>query len=225
MSAFRLLRRVMSLTRGVFAGAVGRLEAQHPDAVYDAAIDRLAQQEERLREAIGRTAYLRSRVETAVAERSADLALVERALADAVRQPGDAPALALIQKKRELEQVIASQADRRRTLSDQIDTAKQHLGRLTEGKQRLRDERSEMLSRRTHAQVRRELRQIAEPLDPVIDEALENARGAIFQLEYVADLADARTDTDDVSIDALRRDAERAADAEALAALRRGAAV
>lgn len=226
MTSFRLMRRVASVTRGAFAGLVGRLESRNPGAVYDAAIDRLVHEQERLREAIGRTAYLRSRVESTLAERRADVTLVERALAAAVREPGDAAALALIQKRRELQHAVRGQEERQRSLAEQIDLAKQHLARLADGTRRLRDERAEMLARRTHAEVRRDVGRIVDSsaaLDSSVDEALENARAAIFQLEYVVDAPEPSPDATVVSIEALRREAERAADAHVLADLRRTA--
>src|SRR5262249_19275651 len=125
MSRHRLAHRVLTLIHGALTGRVSGLEARYPEAVYDAAIQRLTDQHAGFRQALGRADLLRSRVATRLAAQRDDLALVDRTLRAAAAQPDDAPALSLLRKHRLIAATIGPLEDKQRALVDQADRGKE----------------------------------------------------------------------------------------------------
>ena len=223
MSQHNLVMRFVSLVRGRLGTSLRHAEAHNPEAVYDDAVLQRTQHYHQLREAVARLTYLRTRLESELQQQRTDLQLVERVLEKAVRANDDARALELLRRKRTVSEHIDRGEAKLQKLAQDTEQTKTALQDIAESIQQLKNERSEMLARKVHAEARL---QVSETLrhaiipSPDTDIALEHAREAILQLEAIeTDVAP--TSTEDFSVSTLRREGHAAEDAQTLAAFKR----
>ncbi len=226
--------RLHDLIRGAGGARLAQAEAHNSDSVYAAALERQGRHYDRMQAASARLAYLAKRAE---AERDAlkdDRALLDSELA---RRGGvsefdknDALCVALLKKRRDVKDRIATLDERLERLIAQADGAKQELGKLRDSVRKLRDERAEMASRKATAEAREQtLAAVAGSAAGVVEEdvALENVRTGIAEMEHRVEIAESVCDdpiAPGVSLGGLRRQADEAAIMEELRAMREAAA-
>lgn len=226
MPQHRLFTRFVSLIRGSLGTSLRHAEAHHPEAVYDDALLQRTQHYTHLREAVARLTYLRARLESELRHQQTDLHLIEQALEKAVLANEDTRALGLIHKKRTVSEDISRGEEKLQKLTEQTAQAKGALQELADSIQQLKSERSEMLARKAHAEVRLQLSDVLRQSvggSPDADIALEHAREAILQLEHEAAVETTldHASTEDLPLSTLRREGQAAEDTQMLAALKR----
>ncbi|MEO1174570.1 MAG: PspA/IM30 family protein, partial [Myxococcota bacterium] len=177
-----------------------------------------------LKQALGRLIYLRNKTDAVLEKERDNLELVERALKDAVLADNDDRALALIDKKRRIQETVERQEADLKRFSDQAREAKQALSDLDGSITRLKNERDEMLARKAHALARRDIQATLDnAMSPhsINMQALENVRESIAMLESQAGLSsEMRTSGEDVSMESLRVEDSKRRDRETLQALK-----
>jgi phage shock protein A len=218
--------RLADLWRGFWGVRLSDVEARNAEAVYHNAINDHVGHHDRLKQAIARLVYLRNRIEADHRSRSEDLELIDTALRRAVADNNDDQAMALIRKKRSLEEEVERLATELASLTQQADKAKKGLQEVQLAIRRLKEERSEMLARKAHALARRDAQQILKRLTDTSHllgsvSALENVRESIVRLENEVDLDDETTQTPgEVSMSALRREAQDERDRQLLSEMK-----
>ncbi len=216
--------RLGRLVRGFFGLRMSRAEARNAEAVYHNAIRGQREHHDKLKQALGRLIYLRNKTEAVLDNERDNLELVERALRDAAMGDDDKRALLLIDKRRRLQEVVERLETDLERFSEQAREAKGALGELEASITRLKNERDEMLARKAHAMARRDIQSVLDrAMSPysVNMQALENVRESIAMMESQAGLSnETRSEVDDVSLEALRRDDAKRRDQEALQALK-----
>ncbi len=226
MSNKGFFARLADLWRGIWGVKLSDAEARNAEAVYHNAINDHVGHHDRLKEALARLVYLRNRIDAELRERTKDLGLVDGALTRAAQAQDDARALALLRKKRQLEQETERLGQELAGLSRQAEKAKEGLLQLQQAIRRLKEERAEMLARKAHALARRDAQQALQRLNDTSDllgavSALDNVRESILRLENEVGIEEETpTLPGEVSLRELRRTAEEEADREALADLK-----
>ena len=215
--------RIADLFRGRAGVRLRNAEVRNTEAVYHNAIERRTRQCADLKDAVSRLVYLRNRIEADLKRRTGELTLVGEGLVLAAEASEDSRALALIRKRRLLEAEIERLTMEHGRLTAQAASAKEGLAEVRKSIEHLKQERDEMIARKTHAEARLE---VAEALQQssgsfaAADEALENVRESIVRLEQEADLDLDAEASGEISMIQLRREAEERADRAALDTLK-----
>lgn len=216
--------RLSRLLRGIFGSRMSRAESRNAEAVYHNAVRGQRAHHEQLKQALGRLVYLRNKTDAVLDHERDNLELVERALREAAANNDDDRALALIDKKRRLEELITRLNGDHERFSVQAREAKAALGELDTSITRLKNERDEMLARKAHALARRDIQATLDhAMSPhsVNMQALENVRESIAILESQAGLSrELQNDVAPLSLESLRREDEQRRDREALRTLK-----
>jgi len=217
--------RMADLWRGIWGSKLERAETANTGAVYHSAITRLQNKQTQLKEAVGRLIYLRNRVDSQLQRKSSDLSIVAEALRDSTAGNDDTRSLSLVRKRRVLGEEVERLHNEHQRLQAQADTAKQGLTKVAQSIGKLKQEKSEMLARKVHAEARLEVAHAMRESNVDLGQtfsALENVRESIERLEQAADL-DGEMGTGDeteLSLGQLRKLAQEREDREELERLK-----
>ena len=197
---------------------VGRMEQGNPEAVYAAAIDERIQKHAELKKAVSGIVYLQNKVSDELAAKEKELREIVAALPIAVQSGNDDDALALIQRKNELESALTGLREDLTKVTAQAEESRKAIEAFRTDIEKLKRERDETLARKATAEARIKLQESLDGLSTDADlRALENVREHVGKLEAQADVgADLQSGTLDTRLQNVR---ERAADATARAQL------
>jgi phage shock protein A len=223
-----LFARFLDLWRGIFGVRLADAEARNAEAVYLRALETRQAQLDKLAHAVGRLVFLRNRLLDQMQTKVRDRDLIDRSLQNAVHtslEGDEAPALALIRKRREIEAELTRLQEEHARVAEQCETAKDSLVEAKAALVTLRQERDAMLARKAHALARIDVAEaIADARGDFTTShrALDHVREAISALEVRAELGQEieRIDGHEVSLDELRREADADSDRRELARLK-----
>lgn len=182
--------RLGNLIRGFLGVFVGGLEAKHPEAVYDAAIQSRQEQYQKLMKAVSGIVYLRNKLQKDLDEKTGKLQELQAQIPEAVKQGEEQVALQLIEQKNGLSSEIEHlKADLAKTATD-AEQHKQDLMAFQSEIQKLKDERDRMIARsesaKAHLAVQEQLNGLSVDADL---RALDHVRESIQKMEAQADVA------------------------------------
>jgi phage shock protein A len=177
------LARLRSLLRGSFSLWMRDREIASPEAVYEQAIAERVRQYRDLKDAVAGILFLRTKLETEVVERRAEIARLHDDVRRAVRQGDDSSSLTLIAHKQSLFEDLERAEKELAEVRVQAGEAKGNLVRYREEIRSLVREKGRMLATLANAQARRRLQVAIEGLsvDAEMD-ALEGVREQISRL-------------------------------------------
>jgi phage shock protein A len=182
--------RLRSLLRGNFSLWVKDKELENPEAVYEQAIAERVRQYRELKSAVAGILYMRTKLESEVTERRAEIARLHDDVRRAVRCGQDDTSLALIERKQALfEELERSESDLQ-SVRNESEEAKNNLVRYREEIRSLVREKGRMLATLANTKARRRLQVAIEGLsiDAEMD-ALESVREQVSRM-VVADQID-----------------------------------
>jgi phage shock protein A len=197
---------------------VDRMERGNPEAVYAAAIDERIQKHAELKKAVSGIVYLRNKVSDELAAKEKELREIVAALPMAVQGGNDDDALALLQRKNELEPELANLREDLAKVTAQAEDSRKAIEAFRADIEKLKRERDETLARKATAEARIKLQESLDGLSTDADlRALENVREHVGKLEAQADVgAELKSGSLDARLKTVR---ERASDATARAQL------
>ncbi len=214
----RTWARLTSLFQGSATARVDRMERNNPEAVYAAAIDERIQKHAELKKAVSGIVYLRNKVSDELAAKEKELREIVAALPMAVQAGNDDDALALLQRKNELEPELANLREDLAKVTAQAEDSRKAIEAFRADIEKLKRERDETLARKATAEARIKLQESLDGLSTDADlRALENVREHVGKLEAQADVgAELKSGSLDARLKTVR---ERASDATARAQL------
>ncbi len=214
----RTWARLTSLFQGSATARVDRMERNNPEAVYAAAIDERIQKHAELKKAVSGIVYLRNKVSDELAAKEKELREIVAALPMAVQGGNDDDALALLQRKNELEPELANLREDLAKVTAQAEDSRKAIEAFRADIEKLKRERDETLARKATAEARIKLQESLDGLSTDADlRALENVREHVGKLEAQADVgAELKSGSLDARLKTVR---ERASDATARAQL------
>jgi len=211
-----IFARIKNLWSGFLNLWISDLEAENPRAVYEARIVEMIKTHGELKDAVSNLVYLEKKAEAEYTEASTELASVVKDLATALQMGNDDASLALIRKKKELEERVAQKDAELERLKAQVE---QRIGQLNDFKteiQALKTERDQALADLALADGLIETQEQIDGISLDADiQALEGVREHIQKRVAAAELGDRMAET---SIDrelAAIRAASADADAQA----------
>jgi len=184
-----MFARLRSLIRGVFSLWVKDKESESPEAVYEQAISERVRQYRDLKGAVAGILYLRTKLESEIGERRAEIARLHDDARRAVRRGQDQISLTLISQKQTLFEDLERAEKELDDVRVQADEAKNNLVRFREEIRSLVREKGRMLATLANAQARRRLQVAIEGLsvDAEMD-ALEGVREHITRVTMEGDI-------------------------------------
>ncbi len=138
--------RIKNLWTGFLNLWISGAEAANPRAVYEARILGMIETHQELKNAVSNLVYLRNKSEAEFSGASTELAAVVKDLATALQMGNDDASLALIQKKKQLEALVAQREGELKQLEAQVE---QRIGQLNDFKteiQALKVERDQAIA-------------------------------------------------------------------------------
>ena len=210
--------RLGNLWRGFLSLWIEGLEAEHPEAVYEAAIEERTRQYQELKKAVSGLVYLRNKLQGELEQKTKELAEVQAQIPVAVESGEDDVALVLIEKKDALTAEIANLKAELEKAQVQAEEAKSSLISFQAEIQKLKDEKEQMLAKRANAKARIQIQEALDGLSTDADlKALEGVRESIHKLAAQADVgAEIGEQSLDRKLDKIKK---RAASASARAQL------
>ena len=178
-----LFARLKSLLRGTFTLWVRDKEIESPEAVYEQAIAERVRQYRELKNAVAGILYMRTKLESEVTERRAEIARLHDDVRRAVRRGRDEISLSLIARKQTLFEELERAENELQTVRNEAEEAKNNLVRYREEIRSLVREKGRMLATLANAQARRRLQVAIEGLsvDAEMD-ALESVREQVSRM-------------------------------------------
>ncbi len=172
--------RLRNLIRGCFSVWVRDRELESPEAVYEQAIRGRLQQYRELKNAVAGILYMRSKLDSEIAERRVEIARLHDDTRRALARSDEEACLTLISHK----QVLFEDLDRAEkelgAVRTQADEAKANLVRFREEIRSLVREKGRMLATLANAKARRRLQSAMEGLSVEAEmDALEGVREQI----------------------------------------------
>lgn len=181
--------RLKNLWRGFLGLWIEGIEAEHPEAVYEAAIQERIKQYNELKKAVSGLVYLRNKLQTDLEKKTKDLNEVQAQIPVAVQSGEDDVALVLIEKKDTLTNEIAGLKDELNKAETQADEAKSSLLSFQGEINKLKAEKDEMLAKRANATARIQIQESLDGLSTDADiKALDGVRESIHKLAAQADV-------------------------------------
>ena len=210
-----VFNRLHNLVRGMLARWIGTREQEHPEAVYEAAIQERLSRYRSLRDAAAAVLYARTKLATELQMKSSELSRLGRQLDAALEYEDDDAALALIGRRDGLRGEVERLTVELTELTSEADAAKKNLIGFQREIAQLRDEKVRMIARLANAKARLRLHETLNGLSADADiRALEAVRDHINQLVATVQLGRAASDPE------LERRLGKIRDAEAVAAAR-----
>jgi phage shock protein A len=212
-----MLRRFFNLIGGKCRRWMRTREARDPESVYEAAITGRIRRYQQLKSAAAGVIYLRSKLESELKQKTAEMREVEEQIGQAADLDEDRCALLLIQRKQTLAADCQRLGDELNELTREAEEAKKNLMGFKGEIDQLKAEKVRMLARLKNAQARVRIQHALEQLSSEDDvRALEDVRESIQRTLAEAgvnrELADSELDEKLEQI--RRRNAETKAQAE-----------
>jgi len=157
-------RRLTSLFGGKFTRWLKTRESRDPEAVYEAAIADRVKRYQQLKTAAAGVIYMRTKLESELKQKAAELTEVQEQAGQAVDINEDQCALILIRRKHELEPEVARLKDELAQLTAEAEGAKRNLIEFKSEIDRLKAEKVTMLARLRNAQARVRIQRALEDL-------------------------------------------------------------
>ncbi len=181
--------RLRNLWRGFLSLWIEGIEAEHPEAVYEAAIEERTKQYNELKKAVSGLVYLRNKLQSELEQKTKELAEVQVQIPVAVESGEDDVALILIEKKDSLTGEIAGLKTDLERAEVQADEAKSSLISFQAEINKLKSEKEEMLAKRANAKARIRIQETLDGLSTDADlKALEGVRESIQKMSAQADV-------------------------------------
>lgn len=181
--------RLGNLWKGFLGLFIQNMENEHPEAVYEAAIQAQIQKYSELKKAVSGLVYLRNKLSTELEKKTKDLQDVEVQIPVAVQQGEDEVAVLLIERKDNLTAEIASLRSELEKAEAQAEEAKSSLLTFQGEINKLKREKEEMLAKRANAEARIRIEEQLSGLSADADlKALEGVRESIHKLAAEADV-------------------------------------
>jgi phage shock protein A len=175
-----MFRRFFNLIGGKCRRWIRTREARDPESVYEAAISSRIRRYQQLKSAAAGVIYLRSKLETELKQKTAEMREVEEQIGQAADLDEDQCALLLIQRKQTLAADCQRIGDELKELTREADEAKKNLMGFKGEIDQLKTEKIRMLARLKNAQARVRIQQTLEQLSSEDDvRALEDVRESI----------------------------------------------
>lgn len=190
MSGVGFFARLNNLWKGFLSLWIEGVEAEHPEAVYEAAIEERITKYNELKKAVSGIVYLRNKLEADLKRKSKELTEVDAQLTTAVDANEDEVAVLLLEKQGNLTTEIETlKADLHKAM-EQAEEAKTSLVQFQGEIEKLKREKDEMLAKRATAEARLKISNTLEGLSTEADiKALEGVRESIHKLEAEADVS------------------------------------
>ncbi|MEL6347441.1 MAG: PspA/IM30 family protein [Myxococcota bacterium] len=186
MGFFDRLRQVF---KGKAENSMARMESRNPAAVYEAAILEREKQYHQLKGAASELAVLRKKTEDELESKNRELSNIEAQIPIAVQEGEDEAALLLLEQKENLAARIAILEPELETLRSQVEETTAGLRRFQAEIQKLKREKSEMVSRKSNAEAQLQIQDTLSGLSTDADvKGLANVREHIDRLAVDADL-------------------------------------
>ncbi len=181
--------RLRSLVTGLFRRWVRDREHQSPEVVYEQAIGERVRQYRELKSAVAGILYLRTKLESEIGDRRAEIARLHDDARRAVRRHQDDISLTLIAQKQQLFEELERAEEELAAVREQAEEAKGNLVRFREEIRSLVREKGRMLATLANAKARRRLQVAIEGLstDAELD-ALEGVREYVTRLTMEGDI-------------------------------------
>lgn len=157
-------RRLTSLFGGKFTRWLKTRESRDPEAVYEAAIADRVKRYQQLKTAAAGVIYMRTKLESELKQKVAELTEVQEQAGQAVDINEDQCALILIRRKHELEPEVARLKDELAQLTAEAEGAKRNLIAFKSEIDKLKAEKVTMLARLRNAQARVRIQRTLEDL-------------------------------------------------------------
>lgn len=181
--------RLGNLWRGFLSLWIEGVEAEHPEAVYEAAIEARVKQYGDLKKAVSGMVYLRNKLSAELEKKTHDLNEVNAQIPVAVQSGEDDVALVLLEKKETLTNEIAGLKGELERAQAQAEEAKSSLLSFQGEINKLKAEKDQMLAKRANAEARIKIQESLEGLSMDADiKALDGVRESIHKLSAEADV-------------------------------------
>jgi phage shock protein A len=175
-----MLKRVFNLVSGKCQRWIRRREARDPESVYEAAISGRIQRYQQLKSAAAGVIYLRSKLESELKQKAAEMREVEEQIGQAADLDEDQCALLLIQRKQTLMADCRRLGEELGELTREAEEAKKNLVGFKGDIDQLKSEKVRMIARLKNAQSRVRIQRALEQLSYDHDvRALEDVRESI----------------------------------------------
>jgi phage shock protein A len=175
-----MFRRFFNLIGGKCRRWMRAREARDPESVYEAAISGRIRRYQQLKSAAAGVIYLRSKLESELKQKVAEMREVEEQIGQAADLDEDQCALLLIQRKQVLAADCRRLSDELNELTREADEAKKNLMGFKGEIDQLKAEKVRMLARLKNAQARVRIQHALEQLSSEDDvRALEDVRESI----------------------------------------------
>lgn len=185
-----VVSRLRNLWRGFLSLWVEGLESEHPEAVYEAAIQTRTQQYADLKKAVSGLIYLRNKLSTDLEKKSKELEDVNAQIPIAVNSGEDEVAIILIEKKDKLIGEISELKKELAKAENQSEEAKANLIQFQGEINKLKQEKDSMLAKKANAEAKLKIQQTLEGLSMDADiKALDGVRESIHKLSAEADIS------------------------------------
>jgi len=181
--------RLRNLWRGFLGLWIEGLESEHPEAVYEAAIEGHKKKYAELKKAVSGLVYLRNKLQTDLEKKSAELAEIELQIPVAVEADEDEVALVLLERKETLSSEIGGLQAELQQAQGQAEEAKSSLIEFQSEIAKLKQEKDTMLAKRANAEARIKIQEGLDGLSADADlKALEGVRESIHKMAAEADV-------------------------------------
>jgi phage shock protein A len=175
-----MFRRLINLVGGKCRRWLRSREARDPESVYEAAISGRIRRYQQLKSAAAGVIYLRSKLESELKQKAAEVREVEEQIGQAADLDEDQCALLLIQRKQALADDCQRLGAELRELTREAEDAKKNLMGFKAEIDQLKAEKVRMLARLKNAQARVRIQHTLEQLSSEDDvRALEDVRESI----------------------------------------------
>lgn len=178
-----LVGRMRSLLGGIFRIWVRERESDHPQAVYEQAIEERRRQYAGLKQAVAGILYMRNRLEGEIRDRRAELGRLAGDVARAVGRADDAAALTLIAHKQTLVQDLERAEQELEGVQHETTVAKENLVRFRDEIRNLEREKVRTLATLANAEAKKRIQDAFEGLSVENEmRALEGVREHVARL-------------------------------------------
>jgi len=181
--------RLRNLWTGFMSLWISDLEAEHPEAVYEAAIRARVDQYNEFKKQTANLVYLRNKLSTTLDEKTKELADVEAQLTTAVDAGEDEVALLLIEKKDALNSEIEELRSELAATQAQAEEAKKGLIAFQADIRKLKHEKEAMLAKAANAEARKKIQSALDGFSTDAEiKALDGVRESIHKKVAEADV-------------------------------------
>lgn len=190
MSGVGFFSRLSNLWTGFLSLWIESVEAEHPEAVYEAAIEEQTKKYHELKKAVSGIVYLRNKLEAELSKKSKELVAIDAQINTAVDAGEDEVAIVLLEKQTSLTEEVERLQNELHAAKSQAEEAKSSLISFQSEIKKLQAEKEQMLAKRANAEARLKINNALDGLSTEADmKALEGVRESINKLEAEADVS------------------------------------